>query len=503
MSDVSLSVPESPLVIQDGELVVTQSMKSPVIPMADGMVYQSEGNSLKILVEAVHAMDVGNNLTFEEEDLKKSLRSWTKPYPRPILREHMMSVGFFGGNPDDVKPLGRVVSAKMAPSVVQGTEGVMAQLLTVQLSDPQAIEMVKDQRYLTCSVGVRAGKALCNICKHDFLASGEFCEHTRGKKYKGKLARWILKDLTFKELSFVNNPADTSAQVVAIDGQEDGSNSATAKQSASQLSEQSATQLSEQSMTEEGVQLGMPEDTNQLDSVDSLLNEEEETTTLEASLDEEGECISDGDDTPDGEVDNAEEDTEDLSEDDDATLMELQEKVTSLSEEIQGLKEANEGYKTALAEMKEAFEAMQAKMDEFTESTTSALGEAEETQGRILKQNVEMARLAKTQMAERKADLLVLSGQKTSDEWQSLYEEALSQPSKEVLSSVQDILKGFTKKPREITYVPPNTLATQTEHDEPSDDTDSPSQEDAVDVTQEEYLNTILQGLSAAMSRRK
>ena len=455
------------IVIQDGGLVIQESVTCEIAPSDTNIIQESaDGTSLKVIAEGIHVGITKNFHNFTETELKKALKTWTNPFPRPILREHVMSIGFFGGSPDDVTPLGRVVEAKLAPSTIKQTQGTLGHLLTLQVSDSDAMERIKDQRYLTLSVGARVGAAHCSICDHNFLGSGDFCDHDRGKKYKGKVATWILKDIQFLEVSFVNNPADTSAQVIGIEEAEES--------------------------VGEGVQMGMPNETpNILENVDTLL-ENEQTT--------EDESEETTDDTQTTEEDDA---NESESTDEAATTEESEENVSVNMEQFLALQEQVQILESTLSGLMTNMESLQEKFDEFTESTLSVIGEAEDVQGRILKQNVEMARLAKVQMAERMADLMVLSGEKTVEEWESIYENAMTTPSKDVVASIQDALKQMMKKPRKITYVDPVSLATKTKTDETDDtSTDSPVQ-DETEVSEEEYMSTIINGLTAAINRNR
>ena len=98
--------------------------------------------------------------------------------------------------------------------------------LQVAITDPQAAQKISDQRYLTGSVGGRAGKAVCSISGEDLAAEStdgrpRVPKYKRGQVYKGKLAFVDMQDISFKEYSFVNQPADQRSSVRAsksIDG---------------------------------------------------------------------------------------------------------------------------------------------------------------------------------------------------------------------------------------------------------------------------------------------
>jgi hypothetical protein len=98
--------------------------------------------------------------------------------------------------------------------------------LQVAITDPLAAQKISDKRYLTGSVGGRAGKAVCSISGEDLAAESadgrpKTAKYKRGQVYKGKLAFVDMQDISFKEYSFVNQPADQRSSVRAsksIDG---------------------------------------------------------------------------------------------------------------------------------------------------------------------------------------------------------------------------------------------------------------------------------------------
>ncbi len=100
--------------------------------------------------------------------------------------------------------------------------------LQVAITDPVAIQKVLDKRYLTGSVGGRAGKALCSISGDDLAKIDEsgkprLSRYKRGQVYKGKLAYVDMQDISFKEYSFVNQPADGKSSIRAVSSGDNGS----------------------------------------------------------------------------------------------------------------------------------------------------------------------------------------------------------------------------------------------------------------------------------------
>jgi len=139
-------------------------------------------------------------------ELEKALQSWVEPYPKPIIMNHDLNT----------EPIGRVMAAKMDKEA----DGSPFVRLQIAITDPVAAQKVLDKRYLTGSVGGRASKAVCSISGDDLAAESDSGrprapKFRRGQVYKGKLAFIDMQDISFKEYSFVNQPADGKSGVRA------------------------------------------------------------------------------------------------------------------------------------------------------------------------------------------------------------------------------------------------------------------------------------------------
>jgi starvation-inducible DNA-binding protein len=109
----------------------------------------------------------------------------------------------------------------MAAKMDKEEDGSSFVRLQVAITDPVAIQKVLDKRYLTGSVGGRAGKAVCSISGDDLANLDEsgkpkLARYKRGQVYKGKLAFIDMQDISFKEYSFVNQPADSKSSVRTV-----------------------------------------------------------------------------------------------------------------------------------------------------------------------------------------------------------------------------------------------------------------------------------------------
>lgn len=169
----------------------------------------NSNKALIIEVAAIHEGLTSNYNFYSKEDLEKSLTSWVEPYPKPIIMNHDLNS----------EPFGRVMAAKM-----DDEDGSSFIRLQIAITDPVAAQKIMDKRYLTGSVGGRAGKAICSITGEDLANESAprpgSSRYSRGKVYKGKLAYIKMEDISFKEYSFVNQPADQKSGVRKINSQD-------------------------------------------------------------------------------------------------------------------------------------------------------------------------------------------------------------------------------------------------------------------------------------------
>lgn len=163
----------------------------------------SKKNGLIVKVEAIHAGMTKNKTFYSGDNLEKSLNTWLEPYNKPVIKNHDVSE----------EPSGRVIDAQFRESVLKpGTQTIE---LTMNITDEDTITKVKDGRYLTLSIGGSTSSASCSICAKNIVEEG-WCGHAKGKKYDGKEAYWIIGEMVFDEISWVNVPADENAQVISI-----------------------------------------------------------------------------------------------------------------------------------------------------------------------------------------------------------------------------------------------------------------------------------------------
>lgn len=164
-------------------------------------------HGLIIEVAAIHEGLTANYNNYSAQELEKALQSWVEPYPKPIILNHDLNT----------EPIGRVMAARMDKE----DDGSAYVRLQIAITDPVAAQKVLDKRYLTGSVGGRASKALCSISGEDLASEDDsgrprVPKFRRGKVYKGKLAYIDMQDISFKEYSFVNQPADQKSGVRSL-----------------------------------------------------------------------------------------------------------------------------------------------------------------------------------------------------------------------------------------------------------------------------------------------
>lgn len=204
--------------------------------------------TLFVEIAATHAGRITRNHGFYlPQKMREAAGGMVEGYGKPVLKHH--------SSHED--PIGRVVGAKYVDTSVSFThrDAVTSNIIDalcdrktpflklvdlieefaeseilrdpqypglgyiqvrVAVSDQDAIKKILDKRFLTVSIGATTDKAICSICKTDWIEDKEQCEHRPGKMYDGKLCFIIAGNLIYDEVSFVNTPADPFAQVISI-----------------------------------------------------------------------------------------------------------------------------------------------------------------------------------------------------------------------------------------------------------------------------------------------
>ncbi len=189
---------------------VNKNKRSLIISDSDGV---KKDYGLICEIEATHSGTLINNRIYPPKSMNKGVRSWTKPYKKPVLVNHN----------DTADPIGRIIKAKYVKTlrgletdsyepVLKVSDGYGYMRLTARVTDVDAIQKIIDGRYETVSVRMSTDHAFCSICDTDWSADGP-CDHSPGQMYDKKLAYITTGDLFYREMSFVNIPADELAGV--------------------------------------------------------------------------------------------------------------------------------------------------------------------------------------------------------------------------------------------------------------------------------------------------
>lgn len=447
-----------------------------------------KNKALIVEIASIHEGTTSNHTQYSSDELTKSVDSWTTPYPRPIIINHDRASD----------PLGRVINAKMDKE----SDGTPFIRLQVMVSDPTAIERVKDGRYLTGSVGGAAGKANCSICEADWSEATMFgpvpCEHKRGKEYDGKTATLKMSNIEFKEYSFVNTPADSKSQVLKIGESENANDQQTVsalKFFQLDLDAGSVFQITESKDVD--VLAKLPDSKasaiyENLKSVflSSLLeddksedNMEEETTedVLEAlaSLNEEDDEVED---TPDEDSDVEDDDTEEpeVEVEDEPEVDEDVVADTEDSDEVDSDEEIEDETHDEPIEDDEAEESEVEVDTELSEKVTALelrVEELEHDKAALTEKNTQLKAALKKMLAEHAVDTRIDAGLASEDEREELIVEFSARSVQSLVDSIKDS-QSATKMRTDtsITKITSQTLAIKDDEPIKEDDKLDPEQ---------------------------
>lgn len=207
------SISNGKLHIKESVTVENKTVAEPKLIVTEA-VKDGKKTVLKPRISAIHAGRTRNNNIYPSEKLRGDISfksengefkptgvySFTKPYPKPMIIDHMPAA-------DNVT--GRITNAQFIKDTATNVESI---IIIPEITSTDAIEKILDGRYLTVSVGVETDSARCNICGKDIIEQG-WCEHEKGVDYEGTICGWILGNIWFDECSWVAVPADPNAQV--------------------------------------------------------------------------------------------------------------------------------------------------------------------------------------------------------------------------------------------------------------------------------------------------
>lgn len=169
-------------------------------------IKSDETIALDVTFESTHSGENLNHAVYTSSSLEKDTRSWLFPFAKPLIKNHNL----------DEEPIGRTIDSSFGQSEFDENKDCVD--TTFRVTDKDAMVKFADRRYQTMSIGATAGHIRCNTCGKDILKDENltFCGHWKGRVYAGKKSTWTVENMTFREGSIVNTPADVLAQVKRI-----------------------------------------------------------------------------------------------------------------------------------------------------------------------------------------------------------------------------------------------------------------------------------------------
>lgn len=167
-------------------------------------------DTLMCTIEGIHSYPyhTRNYTRYMPDCLKASIKQWTYPYKRPIIKHHLDQTG-------DI--IGRIYSAEYSNESSIPNVGCIN--FTSSIPSKEASEQVQSGLLDTVSIGVVANDVRCSICGSHIVDSAEGCPegHVRGGVYENETCYWDIYGLQdVKELSFVITPSDAFAKTKKI-----------------------------------------------------------------------------------------------------------------------------------------------------------------------------------------------------------------------------------------------------------------------------------------------
>jgi hypothetical protein len=200
------------------------------------------GQSLVAQIEMTHSGIVTRNSGFYMPDnMRKGASTFTKNYNKPVLV----------GHDSDSDPVGRVIQADYVDTsftyvqndkylsslmrfqdkketkkndMVSFVQHVISEYNgkdsyrglghingTLKITDPEAIQKILDERYLTVSISMSSDSAYCSECGQNWVSEGQ-CEHERGQTYDSGIPVVLIPGKqSYNHVGFVSEPADQFA----------------------------------------------------------------------------------------------------------------------------------------------------------------------------------------------------------------------------------------------------------------------------------------------------
>jgi len=164
--------------------------------------------SLDLKIAATHINFINKNFLYYTDNAvvkKGGYKSWTEPFRKPQLVSHDTKAS----------PIGRIIDQAIEKDPLN-PDSYGYVLITVRITDEDAIQKILDGRYNTCSVGTTSNKVMCSECGRILNREG-LCKHKKGSLNEdGEPIYWKVDQLEYTEDSFVNEPADAYSRIISI-----------------------------------------------------------------------------------------------------------------------------------------------------------------------------------------------------------------------------------------------------------------------------------------------
>lgn len=211
-------------------VLVENSISKEVSDSANSILERNQEPKLKVTIDATNSGVLTNLRVYPAKFVSEGYKSFiskdkggTAAFDKPVLTHHDLSSD----------PIGRVVGARYTPLKSgsdfendflnpdpMGGKGSGVVTIDAIITDKDAIKKVLDNRYLTVSVGHQSDYYLCSICGDSIME----CTHIPGSRYDeegdktkktdGRQCFVITGPLSYREVSFVNEPAQPNAKIL-------------------------------------------------------------------------------------------------------------------------------------------------------------------------------------------------------------------------------------------------------------------------------------------------
>lgn len=205
-------------------------------------ISDSKVKAIKVRIEASHSGFVNaNHFFYTPMGMKNGVVTFTEPYGKPICVDHNTSADPIGRITDakyidykqyDKLPFVKAIKTRDASTIIPEIKsfiksqdylspqykGLGHAEIFADIIDKDAMQKILDKRYLTVSVAGGVDAAYCSICAADKLKDS--CDHMRGEVYDGEKAFLVGANMSFKETSYVNVPADPNTDTKIIQDSE-------------------------------------------------------------------------------------------------------------------------------------------------------------------------------------------------------------------------------------------------------------------------------------------